>query len=72
MRFSAPEEALAGIVLHRPPSGLRGFVPVVRTAGSRGRPGRGPGGGVAGGGGDTMGPGTREPLCLSRGPEGKP
>ena len=49
------EEALAGIVLHRPPSGLRGFVLVDRweqgrLGGPRGA-GRGGGGGYYGGGG---------------------
>ena len=63
------EEALAGIIRHRPPSlwfawVLRGFVPVVRDRWEQGRPG-GPGAG-RGGGGDTIegrGVGARDPRA---------
>ena len=40
-----------------PPSGLRGFVRLCGTSGSRGGPGPGAGGGIPGGGGGGGGPG---------------
>ena len=51
MRFSAPVKKhwLGSFSIVLPPSGLRGFVPVVRAAGSRGHPGPGPGTGGGGG-----------------------
>ena len=52
MRFSAP-------AVKKPPSGLRGLVPVVSDRWEQGRPGVGRGGRGAGrGGGDTMGGGV--------------
>ena len=61
------EEALAGIILHRPPSlwfaWVRSGCPGPPGAGAA--RGRGPGTGKGGGGGDTMGgggPGTREHI----------
>ena len=68
----APVPALMRFILHRPPpSGLRGFVPVVRdrceeqgwfgVPGARGHGGWGPGrGGDTMGGGGVWEPGTRE------------
>ena len=68
MRFSAPvKKHWLGSFSVLPPSGLRGFVPVV--AGSRGGPeARGPRAG-RGGRGDTMPgggwrPGTRDHICM--------
>ena len=61
------EEALAGIILHRPPSlwfawVRSGCAGPLRAAWGPG--GRGPGGDIMGGGGG-VGPGIREHTCLS-------
>ena len=54
MQFSAPAKKhwLGSFSIVLPPSGLRGFVPVVREQGRPGSRGPGPGGGgIQGGGG---------------------
>ena len=70
MRFSAPlkKHWLGSFSIVLPPSGLRGFVPVVRDRREQGRP-WGPGGGdtMGGGGGGGWGPGTREHVNQSVG-----
>ena len=65
MRFSVPVKKhwLGSFSIVLPPSGLRGFVPVVRDCWEQGPPaagGRGPGEG----GGGVWGPGTREHIYI--------
>ena len=65
MRFSAPVKKhwLGSFSVVLPPSGLRGFVPVVRDCWEQGPPIKKPGAGDRVGGADTMGawgPGTRQ------------